>query len=48
MRSLISYSERRLSDIEELPPDGAELLQVYFPHLGDTVEVLQVQRVLVQ
>ena len=27
-------------------PDGADLLQVYYPHLEDTVEVLQVQRVL--
>ncbi len=27
-------------------PAGDELLQVYYPHLEDTVEVLQVQRVL--
>ena len=26
--------------------EGNDMLQVYFPHLEDTVEVLQVQRVL--
>jgi hypothetical protein len=40
-----SQSDRRLSGLEAIP-DGAELLQVYYPHLEDTVEVLQVQRVL--
>jgi len=40
-----SQSDRRLSDLEAIP-DGAALLQVYYPHLEDTVEVLQVQRVL--
>jgi len=30
----------------EAIPDGADLLQVYYPHLEDTVEVFQVQRVL--
>ena len=41
-----SQSERRLTALVEKMPDGDELLQVYFPHLEDTVEVLQVQRVL--
>lgn len=40
-----SHSDRRLSGLTR-QADGAELLQVYFPHLKDTVEVLQVQRVL--
>ena len=40
-----SESDRRLSGLEA-NPDAAELLQVYYPHLEDTVEVLQVQRVL--
>jgi hypothetical protein len=40
-----SHSERRLSGLAAIP-DGADLLQVYYPHLEDTVEVLQVQRVL--
>jgi hypothetical protein len=40
-----SESDRRLSGLETIP-DGADLLQVYYPHLEDTVEVLQVQRVL--
>jgi hypothetical protein len=30
----------------ETDPDTADLLQVYYPHLQDTVEVFQVQRVL--
>jgi superfamily II DNA or RNA helicase len=40
-----SQTDRRLS---ALPTDPAanEFLQVYFPHLQDTVEVLQVERVL--
>jgi superfamily II DNA or RNA helicase len=41
-----SHTERRLTGIEARPPLADELLQVYFPHLEDTVEVLQVQRVL--
>jgi hypothetical protein len=41
-----SHTERRLTGIEDRPPLADELLQVYFPHLEDTVEVLQVQRVL--
>ena len=41
-----SHTERRLVDIESRSPNGSELLQVYYPHLEDTVEVLQVQRVL--
>ncbi len=40
-----SQTDRRLSGLEVMP-DGAELLQVYYPYLEDTVEVLQVQRVL--
>lgn len=41
-----SHTERRLAGVEGRPPLPGELLQVYFPHLEDTVEVLQVQRVL--
>lgn len=41
-----SHTERRLGGIEARLPNPGELLQVYFPHLEDTVEVLQVQRVL--
>jgi len=41
-----SHTERRLVNIEGRSPFDTELLQVYFPHLEDTVEVLQVQRVL--
>ncbi len=40
-----SQSDRRLTGLDAIP-DGADLLQVYYPHLEDTVEVLQVQRVL--
>jgi Type III restriction enzyme, res subunit/Helicase conserved C-terminal domain len=40
-----SQTERRLSDLNREPLPG-ELLQVYFPHLEDTIEVVQVQRVL--
>lgn len=40
-----SHTDRRLSGVEELPI-GRDLLQVYYPHLEDTVEVLQVRRVL--
>ena len=40
-----SQTDRRLSQLtNELPEEHK--LQVYFPHLEDTVEVLQVQRVL--
>lgn len=41
-----SHTERRLVNLQGRPPSPAELLQVYFPHLEDTVEVLQVRRVL--
>ena len=37
--------QRRL-DGHESQPDDSEFLQVYYPHLQDTVEVLQVRRVL--
>lgn len=40
-----SQTERRLSGLERTP-DGEQKLQVYYPHLTDTVEVLQVRRVL--
>jgi hypothetical protein len=40
-----SETERRLSKLI-VDPHGGEMLQVYFPHLRDTVEVLQVERVL--
>jgi hypothetical protein len=40
-----SQTDRRLSG-KATEPAGDELLQVYYPHLEDTVEVLQVQRVL--
>jgi hypothetical protein len=40
-----SQTDRRLSNLDR-EPDGNELLQVYFPHLQDTVEILQVERVL--
>jgi superfamily II DNA or RNA helicase len=40
-----SQSDRRLSGVAAVL-DGADWLQVYYPHLEDTVEVLQVQRVL--
>jgi superfamily II DNA or RNA helicase len=40
-----SQSERRLSALER-EPLGNDWLQVYFPYLQDTVEVLQVERVL--
>lgn len=40
-----SHTDRRLSGSEQ-EPSGEELLQVFYPHLEDTVEVLQVQRVL--
>ena len=37
--------QRRL-DGSPTPPEGEELIQVYYPHLRDTVELLQVRRVL--
>jgi hypothetical protein len=40
-----SLSDRRLSGTEAIR-DGADLLQVYYPYLDDTVEVLQVQLAL--
>jgi hypothetical protein len=40
-----SQTDRRLSSLKE-PLQGAHMLQVQFPHLRDTVEVLQVRRVL--
>jgi len=40
-----SQTHRRLAKLVRKPADS-ELLQVYYPHLEDTVEVLQVRRVL--
>lgn len=40
-----SHTERRLTKLEATP-EGAHKLQVYYPHLRETVEVLQVRRVL--
>ena len=40
-----SLVQRRL-DGENTEPDAEDFLQVYYPHLQDTVEVLQVRRVL--
>jgi hypothetical protein len=40
-----SQTDRRLSDLDR-DPDGPDFLQVYFPHLQDTIEILQVERVL--
>ena len=40
-----SQSDRRLSELHR-DAHGDELLQVYFPYLQDTVEILQVERVL--
>ena len=40
-----SLVQRRL-DGTTAEPDAADFLQVYYPHLQDTVEVLQVRRVL--
>jgi superfamily II DNA or RNA helicase len=39
-----SHSERRFTDLT-CEPTGDELLQVYYPHLRDTVETLQLNRV---
>ncbi len=40
-----SLVQRRL-DGRSTPPEDDEFIQVYFPHLRDTVEVFQVRRVL--
>jgi Helicase conserved C-terminal domain/Type III restriction enzyme, res subunit len=40
-----SQTERSLSALDR-PLEGKDMLQVHLPYLGDTVEVLQVQRVL--
>lgn len=40
-----SQTERRLASLNRLPA-ASEKLQVYYPHLRETVEVLQVRRVL--
>jgi hypothetical protein len=40
-----SQTERRLSSLDR-DPNGDELLQVHFPHLQDTIEILQIERVL--
>jgi superfamily II DNA or RNA helicase len=40
-----SATDRRLGALDR-PLEGADKLQVFFPHLEDTVEVLQVERVL--
>jgi hypothetical protein len=40
-----SQTDRRLSTLDR-DPSGEDLLQVHFPYLADTVEVLQVERVL--
>ncbi len=40
-----SQTDRRLPSLER-EPTGDDWLQVYFPHLQDTVEVLQVENVL--
>ena len=40
-----SQTDRRLSTLYRAPA-GEDLLQVHFPHLRDTVEILQVERVL--
>jgi hypothetical protein len=40
-----SQTDRRLSALDH-EPTGDDLLQVHFPHLQDTVEILQVERVL--
>lgn len=40
-----SQTDRRLSDLDAIPA-GEDFLQIYYPHLEDTVEVLQVHRVL--
>ncbi len=39
-----SRTQRRLDGIADTPP-ASDLLQVYYPYLGETIEVLQVRRV---
>lgn len=41
-----SQTERRLAEARTSAIRGDEMLQVYLPHLEDTIEVLQVERVL--
>jgi hypothetical protein len=41
-----SLTERRLAELSADSVEGDDKLQVFFPHLEDTVEVLQVRRVL--
>ncbi len=41
-----SQTDRRLCALKQGPLKGEDMLQVYYPHLEDTVEVFQVQRVL--
>jgi hypothetical protein len=41
-----SQTERRLAELSADSVKGDDKLQVFFPHLEDTVEVLQVRRVL--
>jgi superfamily II DNA or RNA helicase len=41
-----SQTDRRISALKSHSLEGDDKLQVYFPHLEDTVELLQVQRVL--
>jgi len=40
-----SQTDRRLSKLAALP-DGESLLQVYYPYLGETIEFIQVRKVL--
>jgi hypothetical protein len=40
-----SQAERRLTSLDQ-PASGDDKLQVFYPHLRDTVEVIQVRRVL--
>jgi hypothetical protein len=40
-----SQTDRRLTSLDR-DAEGGEFLQVHFPHLQDTVEILQVERVL--
>ena len=42
---VLSATDRRLSALKR-PIEGSDKLQVYYPYLPETVEVLQVQRVL--
>jgi hypothetical protein len=40
-----SQTERRLAKLDSLAT-GEQLLQVHYPHLRETIEVFQVERVL--